>query len=88
MIITIQDKDGTISQYDIEKIDSVENRLGAKTMISKVGTLDVVAEALSFASAAHRGNLESLFRDNAEEALVEPEEEAVAEKETSKKKKS
>ena len=61
MIITIQNKEGDFSQYDVEKISDVQSRLNAKTRISKVGTLDVVAEALSFASSAHRAELESIL---------------------------
>tara|TARA_R100000458_G_C8271189_1_gene245907 strand:+ start:2109 stop:2411 length:303 start_codon:yes stop_codon:yes gene_type:complete len=61
MIITIQNKGGDFSQYDVEKISDVQSRLNAKTRISKVGTLDVVAEALSFASQAHRAELESIL---------------------------
>ena len=61
MIITIQNKEGDFSQYDVEKISDVQSRLNAKTRISKVGTLDVVAEALSFASQAHRAELESIL---------------------------
>ena len=61
MIITIQNKGGDFSQYDVEKISDVQSRLNAKTRISKVGTLDVVAEALSFASQAHRTELESIL---------------------------
>jgi hypothetical protein len=41
--------------------------------ISKIGTLNVLVEALNFASGTHQNNLEQLLQ-NAEEALVEPSE--------------
>ena len=46
-------------------------------IISKVGNLDTVTEALSFASATHRANLEKLLEDSPEakvEEVVEAEE--------------
>jgi len=54
-------------------------------MISKIGTLNVVIEALNYASDTHQNNLNILLQNN-EEALVEPVEETEEEvvKETSK----
>ena len=72
MIITIQTEDGTL-QYDVSKITDSNTRVQAKTLISKVGTLDVVSEALTYASATHRGSLETLLKAN-EDALVQVEE--------------
>ena len=48
MIITIQTEDGTL-QYDVSKITDSNTRVQAKTLISKVGTLDVVSEAFMMA---------------------------------------
>jgi hypothetical protein len=39
--------------------------------VQKVGNLQVIIEALDFASRAHRGNLEALLKDR-EEAIFTP----------------
>jgi hypothetical protein len=75
MIVSITNDDG-VTSYDVAKIEDEQARANANVTISKVSQLEVVMEALSFASAAHRGNLEKLFADTPE-ALVEQEEEEV-----------
>tara|TARA_R110002124_G_scaffold62194_2_gene170266 strand:+ start:2204 stop:2470 length:267 start_codon:yes stop_codon:yes gene_type:complete len=75
MIVSIKNDDG-VTSYDVAKIEDEQTRANANVTISKVSQLEVVMEALSFASAAHRGNLEKLFADTPE-ALVEQEEEEV-----------
>jgi hypothetical protein len=75
MIVSIKNDDG-VTSYDVAKIEDEQARANANVTISKVSQLEVVMEALSFASAAHRGNLEKLFADTPE-ALVEQEEEEV-----------
>ena len=75
MIVSIKNDDG-VTSYDVAKIEDETKRSNANVTISKVSQLEVVMEALSFASAAHRGNLEQLFADTPE-ALVEQEEEVV-----------
>ena len=71
MIITITKDDGTIS-YDVNAIEDENLRANASVMISKVSQLEVITEALSFASATHRGNLEVLLQD-VPEAIVKGE---------------
>ena len=79
MIITIKNEEGEIS-YDVNNIKD-EVKLGeARVIIQKVGTLEVITEALSFTIATHRANLEKLLSDS-EEAKIIPEE---AEEEDSK----
>ena len=77
MIITITNDEGIIS-YDVNTIKDDGMRANASVMISKVSQIEVITEALNFASATHRGNLETLLKD-APEAVVESEEETVDE---------
>lgn len=72
MIITIKNDDGTLN-YDVTKIENEQTKVNAQVTINKVGTLETVLEALNFASATHRGNLEALLKDTPE-AIVENEE--------------
>jgi ribonuclease PH len=69
MIITITKDDGQVV-YDTTKIEDENARANANMSISKIGTLNVLVEALNFASGTHQNNLELLLQ-NAEEALVE-----------------
>ena len=71
MIINVQTEEGTLN-YDVSKIKDDKTRLNAKAINAKVGTLDVITEALSFAGATHRGSLETLLKSTSE-ALVENE---------------
>lgn len=75
MIITVKKDDGEVV-YDINKITDEARQGEARVIISKVGNLETVTEALSFASATHRANLEKLLADSPE-SVVEPETEAV-----------
>ena len=77
MIITITNDEG-ITSYDVNNITDEQTKANARVTINKVTTLEVVLEALSFASATHRGNLETLLKDSPE-AMVESEEETVDE---------
>ena len=77
MIISIKNDEG-ITSYDVNKIENEELQNNARITINKVGQLEVLLEALNFASSAHRGNLESLLKDTPE-AVVESEEEEVVE---------
>ena len=74
MIITIKNDDGE-SVFDVSKIEDEQKRKGANISISKIGTLNVLVEALSFASQGHQNNLEALLKDSPE-ALVEQEDES------------
>ena len=72
MIITIKNDDGE-SVYDVSKIEDEQKRNGASVSINKIGTLNVLVEALNFASQGHQNNLEAVLKDSPE-AKVEQEE--------------
>jgi hypothetical protein len=74
MIITITNDEG-ITSYDVNNIKDDSARTNATVMVQKVGQLEVILEALSFASSTHRGNLETLLSDNPEAVVVESEDE-------------
>jgi hypothetical protein len=74
MIITIKNDDGE-SVFDVSKIEDEQKKAGANISISKIGTLNVLVEALNFASQGHQNNLEAVLKDSPE-ALVEQEDES------------
>ena len=80
MIVSIKNDDG-VTSYDVTKIEDENVRANANVIISKVSQLEVLLEALNFTSATHRGNLESLLKENPDE-IVETEEEEVQDSET------
>ena len=69
MIITIKNNDGE-SVYDVSKIEDEQKRAGANVSISKIGTLNVLVEALNYASQGHQNNLETVLKESPE-AMVE-----------------
>ena len=69
MIITIKNESGE-HIFDINKINDEQKKQEATITIQKVGTLQVVIEALDFASRTHRANLEQLILE-CDEAKVE-----------------
>lgn len=71
MIITIKNEEGE-TNFDINNISDDAVKQEATVVVQKVGNLQVLIEALDFASRAHRGNLEALLKDR-EEAIVETE---------------
>ena len=73
MIINIKNDDGE-SVYDVSKIEDEQKRAGANVSISKIGTLNVLTEALNYASQGHQSNLEAVLKESPE-AVVEQEEE-------------
>ena len=75
MIISIKNDDGE-AVYDVTKIEDEQRRAGASVSISKIGTLNVLTEALNYASQGHQNNLETVLRESPE-AIVEQEEEEV-----------
>ena len=77
MIVTINNENGTTT-YDVSKVNDESIRTQATVMINKVGTIEVILEALNFTSSTHRANLEALLKD-CPESLVENKEEEVAE---------
>ena len=72
MIINIRNENGE-SVYDVSKIEDEQKRAGVNISISKIGTLNVLVEALNFASQGHQNNLEAVLKDSPE-AIVEQEE--------------
>ena len=75
MIITIKNDDGE-TIYDVTKIEDEQRKNGASVSISKIGTLNVLTEALNYASQGHQANLEAVLKESPE-AVVEQEEEVV-----------
>ena len=73
MIITIKNDDGE-SVYDVSKIEDEQRRAGANVSISKIGTLNVLVEALNYASQGHQNNLEAVLKESPE-AMVEQDDE-------------
>jgi hypothetical protein len=80
MIITINNDDGS-TNFDVNNISDDAVKQEATVIVQKVGNLQVVIEALDFASRTHRANLEELLKAR-DEAIVEPTEET--EEESSK----
>jgi hypothetical protein len=82
MIITIKNDDGE-SVYDVSKIEDEQKRAGASVSINKIGTLNVLVEALNYASQGHQNNLEAVLKESPE-AIVEQddEEETLTEEES------
>ena len=71
MIITINNDDGNTS-FDVNNISDDTVKQEATVIVQKVGNLQVIIEALDFASRTHRANLEGLLKDR-DEAIVETE---------------
>ena len=71
MIITINNEDVT-TNYDVNNISDDAVKQEATVIVQKVGNLQVIIEALDFASRTHRANLEELLKGR-DEAIVEPE---------------
>jgi hypothetical protein len=69
MIITINNDDGT-TNFDVNNISDDAVKKEATVIVQKVGSLQVVIEALDFASRTHRANLEELLKGR-DEAIVE-----------------
>ena len=71
MIITINNDDGNTS-FDVNNITDEKIKQDATVIVQKVGNLQVIIEALDFASRTHRANLEELLKDR-DEGVVETE---------------
>tara|TARA_R110000850_G_scaffold53_2_gene188 strand:- start:682 stop:933 length:252 start_codon:yes stop_codon:yes gene_type:complete len=78
MIISINNDDGTTS-YDVNNISDDGVKQEATVIVQKVGNLQIIIEALDFASRTHRANLEELLKSR-DEAIVEPEPEVMEDK--------
>ena len=80
MIVNINNENGTTT-YDVSKVNAENLRTQATVLINKVGTIEVILEALNFTSSTHRANLEALLQD-CPESLVKNKEEEVTEETT------
>ena len=69
MIITINNEEGE-TLFDVNKITDDAVKQEATVIVQKVGNLQIIIEALDFASRTHRVNLEELLKGR-DEALVE-----------------
>ena len=69
MIITINNEEGE-TLFDVNKITDDAVKQEATVIVQKVGNLQIIIEALDFASRTHRSNLEELLKGR-DEALVE-----------------
>tara|TARA_R100000742_G_C4277074_1_gene98633 strand:- start:855 stop:1160 length:306 start_codon:yes stop_codon:yes gene_type:complete len=69
VIITVKNDDA-VTNFDIDLISDEQKKQEATVIVQKVGNLQVIIEALDFASRTHRANLEKLLGD-CDEAVVE-----------------
>ena len=70
MVVTITNDDIT-TNFDIDMITDDAVKQEATVIVQKVGNLQVIIEALDFASRSHRANLEVLLQGR-DESIVEP----------------
>ena len=82
MIITIKNDDGE-AVYDVSKIEDEQKRAGANVSISKIGTLNVLVEALNYASQGHQNNLEAVLKESPEAVVEQDDEEETSTEEES-----
>ena len=75
MIITINNDDGT-TNFDVNNITDDTVKKEATVVVQKVGNLQIIIEALDFASRTHRANLEELLKGR-DESIVKAVEEEV-----------
>ena len=78
MIITITNED-VVTNFDVNNISDDAVKQEATVVVQKVGNLQIIIEALDFASRTHRANLEELLKSS-DEAIVEPEPEVMEDK--------
>ena len=78
MIISVKKDDGE-NVYNVNEIADEAKKGEARVIITKVGTLETLSEAINFASATHRANLEKLLEDCDEAIMIEPVKEEVSE---------
>ena len=81
MIITIRNED-VETIFDINNIADEQVKQEATVIVQKVGNLQVIIEALDFASRAHRSGLEELLKGCDEAKLEEPSPEDVIEEDS------
>tara|TARA_B100001287_G_scaffold224511_1_gene193884 strand:+ start:1175 stop:1426 length:252 start_codon:yes stop_codon:yes gene_type:complete len=78
MNISIKKDDGEVV-YNVNEISDASKQNEARVIITKVGTLETLSEAINFASATHRANLEKILEDCDEAIMIEPVKEEVSE---------
>ena len=78
MIITITNED-VVTNFDVNNISDDAVKQEATVVVQKVGNLQIIIEALDFASRTHRANLEELLKSR-DEAIVLPEPEVMEDK--------
>tara|TARA_R100001369_G_scaffold13697_1_gene28080 strand:+ start:251 stop:502 length:252 start_codon:yes stop_codon:yes gene_type:complete len=78
MIITVTNED-VVTNFDVNNISDDAVKQEATVVVQKVGNLQIIIEALDFASRTHRANLEELLKSR-DEAIVEPEPEVMEDK--------
>ncbi len=78
MNISIKKDDGEVV-YNVNEISDASKQNEARVIITKVGTLETLLEAINFASATHRANLEKILEDCDEAIMIEPVKEEVSE---------
>ena len=59
-----------ILPYDINQISNEDRKREAAVLVSKVGTVQIMIEALQLSSSTYRSNLEGLLKETPE-ALVD-----------------
>jgi hypothetical protein len=74
MIITINNAEGNLV-YDVSKIEDTKRKNNASVTISKIGTINVLVEALNYASQAHQSGLEVILNESPEAQVDTPPEE-------------
>ena len=74
MIINIKTSEGEEVVFETNDIDDEKKRNTAHTIIHKVANLEIINEALMFASKAHRSTLEGLLM-GCEDAKIDPQDE-------------
>ena len=70
MNISIKKDDGEVV-YNVNEISDASKQNEARVIITKVGTLETLLEAINFASATHRANLEKILEDCDEAIMIE-----------------
>ena len=71
MIVSIKKDDDSVVDYDISKIKDDDMKKNASVVITKVGQLEVISEALRFAIDGHRIGLEKTLSDCSEAIVVD-----------------
>ena len=71
MIVSIKKDDDTVVDYDINKIKNDDMKKTASVVITKVGQLEVISEALRFAIDGHRIGLEKTLSECSEAVVAD-----------------